>query len=120
MPSSSLASMRAEFALAMVFLGGNCGLVGSALPDTSGGGLLSRDPAIDRLGGGTVGGALALYITETSSNEFEGDCIVGELSVTGFLGTGGAGLRLTDEDERIGTDLIDAGESDRRVAGPSA
>ena len=90
------------FVCGMSLLGGNCGLVASIGTATSVGGLLSREErfssevvstlaaAIDRLGGGSVGGIFDLD-DKIASRGF-GSVLIGELRAAGFFGTGGAGL----------------------------
>ena len=51
--------------------------------------------AIDRLGGGSVGGIFDLDDDAIASRGFGfGSAVIGELRAAGFFGTGGAGLRL--------------------------
>ena len=109
-------------------LGGSCGRVASVGATTSVGGLLlSREArfsgedvsafveAIDRLGGGRVGGVFDFEGIRTSRGFEFGLMVIGELRAAGFFGTGGAGLRLRDVEDWIGTDFVEDGDPERPV-----
>jgi hypothetical protein len=77
--------------------------------------------AIDRRGGGTLGGDTAVE-TIDSRRSFSLSILLGEagvLSVLGFLGIGGAGLRCVEDTDDIERDRMEGGFIEGFVDGMS-